>query len=169
MDEPIGGCIFDGACWEGIAMGECTAFGGEWVADGCPSVAECADFEYFAGTGVTVDPGDSVYEDSVTPSCNGSASSDVGYFWTPPSDREYCITATVNPAYASTSIAPVLSVWNADCTTQLHCSAADFTDDPSTSQVRESFSRGEYYVISLEHDLADEIGLFDLTVEPCPE
>ena len=140
------------------------------MTDDCPvEVAECADFEYFAGTLVTVDPGDSAYADSLAPSCGSSAASDVGYFWTPPSDREYCITATVAEAYADLYKAPVLSVWSADCATESHCADADFTEYRATAQVRGEFTRGTYYVISLEHDLGDEIGLFDLTVEPCRE
>ena len=163
--DGLGGCDFDGECTDGLAIGECTGFGGVWLADGCPT--ECRDFEFIPGSPIEIDPSDSVYTDDLDPSCNLSPSPDVGYFWIPPSPREYCISATVNEAYASTSIAPVLSVWSADCEAELHCSHADFTDDAPEAYVRGIFSEGEPYIISIEHDLAHEVGLFDLKIEMC--
>ena len=36
-DSEIGGCVIGGACVDGIAYGECMAFGGTtWYAEGCP-------------------------------------------------------------------------------------------------------------------------------------
>ena len=36
-DASVGGCVIAGECVEGIAYGECMAFGGtDWYAEGCP-------------------------------------------------------------------------------------------------------------------------------------
>ena len=63
----------------------------------------------------------------------------------------------------------MLSVWSVDCETELHCAEADYTDDAPEAMVRDVFSPGEPYIISIEHDLSHEVGLFDLKIEICPD
>jgi len=33
--DGVGGCVLSEVCYPGLAYGECTAFGGMWIADGC--------------------------------------------------------------------------------------------------------------------------------------
>ena len=168
--DGLGGCILDGVCSDGFAYGECTAFGGEWISDGCPEVfGECHDVVFYPEwSPYYIDPSADGFSADFELSCNTSNPTDVAYFWTPPSLREYCISASVHEITESENIAPVLSIWRVDCETELACDHGDFLADEPTASLRGTYSPDESYLVVLEHDLAGEVGYFSLTIEPCP-
>jgi len=167
--DGLGGCILDGVCSDGFAYGECIAFGGTWVSEGCPATSECHDVVFYPDySPYYIDPADPAFEDDFDLSCNLSDSRDVAYLWTPPSTREYCITASVAAVSEGTLIAPVLSIWSVDCATELECEHGDWDAPDSSVSLRGEYSPDESYLVVLEHDLSTEVGYFNLSIEPCP-
>jgi hypothetical protein len=134
--------------------------GGTVVVDG-----ECYDVTWFDEYGYFSDP--SVYTDAYTMSCGGTgASPDVAYMMTPPVSGDYCITAQVAEASEGTFIVPVVSVWEADCATELVCAEGSIAEPVGSIEHR--LEDTETYLVVVEHYYSYDTGYFELIIEPCP-
>ena len=163
-----GGCEFsDGECVNGLAAGECTAFGGTWYSDGCP--AECYDSYVVDGYYYDSDPSDVVYDNTFEPSCRSSSgATDVAYAWSPSFDGEYCFTVLVGAEYEDMGIAPVLSIWDDDCFTELDCVLGDPSESAAMVFHTDVFLASKTYRVVLEHYRITDVGEFSLIIDPCP-